>query len=206
MRYTPEEDALIDAHYPDVALLLKEMPHRTKDAIRARARALGITRPILKSWTIKEIAVVRANSGDLKRAHRLLPHRTFNAIKSMSTDITVVRHKKWSDVEDDLIRKLSAHHSDRQISKFLGCRSPTAVTARRELLGLKKPNVRSSRVLSPVVADVKSEAKRRRVKLRTLTNAMNLAPLSNGRKKFSHPTLFAVVTALRGELYAEWLE
>ena len=56
--WTPQEDAKIVSLYPEYAVLLQELPHRTYSALRQRARHLGIVRP-RHVWTNREVERLR---------------------------------------------------------------------------------------------------------------------------------------------------
>jgi len=56
--WTPPEDSTVRTIYPDYARLRRELPHRTYNALRGRARHCGVAKP-RPQWTADEITRLR---------------------------------------------------------------------------------------------------------------------------------------------------
>ncbi|PKP71032.1 MAG: hypothetical protein CVT83_03270 [Alphaproteobacteria bacterium HGW-Alphaproteobacteria-5] len=93
--WTPDEDALLRAHYPDYDRLKKHFPHRTLSALKHRVRVIGIvTRRHI--WTNVEVArlhkAYEAGVPD-RELEGLFPGLRLVQIKSKAGHVRAVRRK-----------------------------------------------------------------------------------------------------------------
>jgi hypothetical protein len=199
------EDDLVIQHYriEGIDFILGLLKARTRLAVKNRASYLKVTAKREPEWTLAEINIVRDHYPNLRKALRLLPGRTYDAIQSLcSLRLKLGSRKSWQSAEDDLIRKLAATHTDAQLAGMLG-RTIKALAQRRLFLGNCR-EMPARRTPSQLVQDIKSEAKRRHVKLQPLVRALGHSNIESGSRYPQARAIGAVVRSFGGELYAEW--
>lgn len=117
-KWTKEELQIVAQHFLSLKMRdLQEqfLPHRSKLAIRAAARKLGLRVFSVVHWTEKELEILRQELplGGPKRVNQKLPHRTIDAIKLRSRveGVVYVPHGDgesgdiWSAEELELLKE-----------------------------------------------------------------------------------------------------
>ncbi len=199
--YSPEELAIIVEYYPDLDKLVKLLPGRSRAAITMKAQGLGLSKKRDADWTLPELRIVRRLYPDVDAIRKLLPHRTQDAIRTRGSLLGVaVKAKQWTPARQHLLERLYADLSDKEAGAVLGV-SEKAVCTQRLRKGLRK-RTESKRIHARLllVQDIRDEAKRRGLKIEKITNALGYKAPS----AMSCSSAAKVVSALGGELYAEW--
>lgn len=99
--WTTHEDALLIRHYPDYDLLEDRLRHRTRDALKHRARCLQLTAAhSCKRWSLQEASRLRKlyNRVDVDLLSAF-PGRTKSAIATKAADMRIARRPRLKLVE-----------------------------------------------------------------------------------------------------------
>ena len=149
-RWTDEEDATLRRLYPDMDACQRELGGRARASIQRRAQALGITKTNA-AWTKEEDEILSETypTGGPKATMEALAERgysrTRSAILSHANHMGVARDDsayadKWTDEEAELVKqlfpKLGADKTSEELAKRGYVRTPFAVRARANILGI----------------------------------------------------------------------
>lgn len=93
--WTPDEDQLCIAWYPDIAKLQKLLPRRTREAIRKRGGELSKAR-IYNCWTANEVRKLRGRWRDATQEQLVaeFPRHTWHSIRTKGSSFGV-RRRPW---------------------------------------------------------------------------------------------------------------
>ena len=113
---------------------------RSPDAVRLRARALGLNRPaVRRRWTAVEDATLRDGYADGLTCRRIadsLAERTLAAVAARARKLGLTTYARaWTAQDDSRLRRLAPLRSPAEIAQLLG-RTPEAVRRRARTLGL----------------------------------------------------------------------
>lgn len=81
--WTPDEEQVVVAYYPDYNELERRLPHRTRAAFEARADHLGIINRHAPRWTAREqrqLQQMRADGASFRELCRAFPTRSQQAL------------------------------------------------------------------------------------------------------------------------------
>jgi hypothetical protein len=163
-RWSPSEDAAVRDGYDNglsCREIARELPGRTRAAVAARARKLGLATHA-RRWTAADDQRLRQLAAHRRVAElaRLLG-RTPDALRQRARKLGLVLHEshgaarsgaRWSASEDDLLR-LHAGLNPAVLAGLLG-RSDRAVTIRLSQLGLRDGRERSPHHPAPRLGDL----------------------------------------------------
>ena len=93
--WTPAEDPILRKLYPDYASIRKRLRRRTKQALEARVRTLGLQRR-LRKWTAAELSLLRKMwpSATEQQLLDAFPGASFSAIKGQAQRFKLSRRPR----------------------------------------------------------------------------------------------------------------
>ncbi|MDO5067467.1 MAG: SANT/Myb-like DNA-binding domain-containing protein [Propionibacteriaceae bacterium] len=154
VRWTPEEEALLHKHGPNMSLseLKALLPGRTETAIYTRLRTLGITHLLEQiPWSREEDELLRELGATAvwKEVKAAFPQRSEDALRqrlhqlgvsrrSLAGNRTGQRAPDWSIQEDTLLREHGSTASWEQLEALLPSRTRSAIQQRFNNLGLQR--------------------------------------------------------------------
>lgn len=140
--WSVEEDKVLVENYEGFRRLEKVaalLPHRSKNAIKARAKALGLES--YRCWSKDEDNAVKKyydGGRGIEKLSALLDGRSTSAIKNRAKTLRIVSEpaKPWTEAEDRIIRENESLEMD-ELSDLLPSRSPKAIAVRKRKLGIR---------------------------------------------------------------------
>ena len=143
--WTDVEDDIVRLNYKSMSPkeLMELLPGRTEDAIRVRARHLGVKRDI--QWTKEEDEILAKYYSTMgSKVSSMLPRHTPQACTDRANKSGLKYIRKWTKEEDDIIRKNYSSIGRTRVSKMLVGRSPAACYERAKILGVSRKWVKES--------------------------------------------------------------
>ena len=163
-KWLPEEDDMMRRDYKKVrkAELEKLIPNHTWDAIRTRAKKLGIANEN-KSWTKEEDDLIRQfyneNVGK-ERLQELLSGRSLAAIRTRAVKMGIANggNKPWTKEEDNLIRQFYKEEDGKEcLREKLPGRSWWAIINHASQLGFSKEKRRWTKEEDDLIRNLYNE-------------------------------------------------
>jgi G:T-mismatch repair DNA endonuclease (very short patch repair protein) len=141
-KWTSEQDAVVKELYGKVqAKEIAEKIGRTAEAVRIRAKTLGINRDRPERWTKKEEALLIEKYEELgpTEMHILIPNKSIAAIqgKARLMSLKCKEQRMWSSEEEQFMRDNYQQLSNKEIEAFLD-RSENSVQRKAEEMGLSR--------------------------------------------------------------------
>lgn len=161
-------------------------------AILGRRRALGLNKqgPRRPNWSKREDNLLRKHHPNFDRLLALLPGRTKSAMKHRVLVLGIGgTTQRWTP-QDRRKLKANGRLRGRALADLFPGRSMHAIENERiKLLGLRAVQISQPETL---IGDVRREARRRGRSFKKLASDRSVA------------SMFAAITALGGEIYAQW--
>ncbi|RKZ80642.1 MAG: hypothetical protein DRR19_23300 [Candidatus Parabeggiatoa sp. nov. 1] len=139
--WSDEEDAILQHDYPiEGSSCQTRLPNRTTEAIRSRAKLLGLTETVVE-WSEEENELLREHSDlPMKALQEFLPRRTPSAIRNRQKrlqaqgELTIyLKVQYWSDEEDAILEHYYPIEGS-NCQERLPHRSRNAIQARAKIL------------------------------------------------------------------------
>lgn len=137
-RWTSEEKKILHSEATWEELLVR-LPHRSLSAIKLQCFRLRFNCiRDEKFWTKEEIDILSSHAPDYSKAAQFLPRFSRNAIVQKGRKLGFSKLKKWSSLEDDILRAHGSDMGNVELAALLSERTRYAVGVRCLGLGIRK--------------------------------------------------------------------
>lgn len=143
--WTNVEDNIIKTNYKDMSSreLIELLPNRSENAIRARARYLGVKRDI--RWTAEEDEKLAKYYGIMgSKVSTMIPRHSAQACTDRANRKGFKYNKAWTIEEDNIIIKNYSTIGREGVAKLLVGRTPNMCYERAKFLGVSRKWVKDN--------------------------------------------------------------